>query len=75
MDKHGKLEKLSHEIFCLEEAIEYLGQVPGNEDVIEVLQDRMIVLGFARDALHRLIEADDARDDEALRREYERDLI
>lgn len=75
MDKHGKLEKLSHEIFCLEEAIEYLEQVHGNEDVIEVLKDRMIVLGFARGALHRLIEADDARDDKTLRREYERNLL
>jgi hypothetical protein len=70
MTNAERLELVEDEIFNIGEAIEYLGKVRQMEGVIEILKDRLIVLGFEREEYHKLAEMDDAREDRALEREY-----
>lgn len=74
-DEDGKLmgdrlEMLEDELFCLGEAVDYLGRVRGCEDVIRDLEDKMKVLAVEKEqAEQRAAEAYN-REMDALRREY-----
>ena len=70
MTLYEKWEKADNEVFHLSEAIDQLKQVRDCDDLIEVLKDRMMVLGFARDKYHALLEEQNRREDEELSREY-----
>ena len=65
-----RLAMLEGELFNLGEAIEYLGQVRGCEDVIGELEDRVKVLSVERDMCHQQVAEESAREEAALRREY-----
>ena len=70
MDYQAELDRVEQAIGDIECAIDYLKSAGSMEDVIEELTDRMDALKKTRDTIHREIEAQEAREDEALRREY-----
>ena len=70
-----RLERIEAEIFNIGEAIEHLGEVRGCEDVIGALEDRIKVLSEERERVHRMAQAQDEREDAALRREYFRAVM
>jgi len=70
-----KLERLEDEIFCLGEAMEYLGRVRGCEDVISALEDRMKVLAVEKERVHGAVERMEQREEDALLREYMRAVM
>lgn len=75
MDLHEELERITDDIMHIEDAIEALQDVADCDDVIDVLHDRMLVLGVRRDDVHARIEAIDAREEAELTREYWRAVI
>lgn len=75
MDKHERLDRTQDEIWCIEDAIEALKDVRNMKDIIEILNDRIRVLQFVYDEIHKQIEADDARDIDDLTREYYRSVM
>ena len=75
MTNSERLERAEEEIFRIGEAVDYLSGVRDCEDVIQTLKDRMILLGLEKEKYHRLAEAEDDRDLEALRREYFRAVM
>ena len=70
MTLHDKLERAVDEMSHIEEAMEALKQVRGMGNVLDILRDCLIVLGFERDQLHAKIEAVDAREEAEQTREY-----
>ena len=75
MDNNNELERIESEIGSIEEAIGYLQDVRHMEDVIADLNDRMIVLKTVGDLVRRRIEAQDARDEAELTREYYKSVL
>ena len=75
MNKHDRLEKVTEQLFHLDEAIDHLNQVGHCEDIVEMLNDRSIILTAAKNALHKCIEQDDRRDLRDLTREYWRAVL
>ena len=75
MTKHERLEYIEDQLFHLGEALEHINQVDHCEDLVEAISDRVFVLVFARDEVHKRIEEADARDLSALKREYWRDVL
>ena len=69
-----KLERLEDEIFCLGEAMEYLGRVRECEDLIAIIEDRVKVLSVERERVHGIVERLEQREEDAMRREYERSV-
>lgn len=65
-----RLEMLEDEIFCLRQAVEYLGRVRGCDDVISELEDKMKVLGVERESAAREEQQVHTMEMEALTREY-----
>lgn len=65
-----RLERLEDEIYCLNEAIEYLGRVRDCEDVIGDLEDRVRVLTVEREQLEKREAEANEREMRALMREY-----
>lgn len=65
-----RLEMLEDEIFCLGEAIEYLGRVRGCEDAIGELEDKVKVLSVEKEAEERRAAEAYEREIAALEREY-----
>lgn len=70
MDFQLEYERVDDAIGAIEEAIGYLKNAGGMDDVIGELTDRMNALKITRETIRRKIEAQDAREMEALRREY-----
>ena len=70
MDFQLEYERVDNAIGAIEEAIGYLKNAGGMDDVIGELTDRMNALKITRETIRRKIEAQDAREMEALRREY-----
>ncbi len=70
MTLHDKLERAVDEMDHIEEAMEALKPVRGMGNVLDILRDCLIVLGFERDQLHAKIEAVDAREEAEQTREY-----
>ena len=70
-----RLAMLEEELFNLGEAIEYLGQVRGCEDVIGELEDKVKVLSVERDMCHRRAAEEAEREVAALEREYYKGLM
>lgn len=70
MDFQLEYERVDDAISAIEEAIGYLKNAGGMDDVIGELTDRMNALKITRETIRREIEAQDAREMEALRREY-----
>lgn len=70
MGNAEKLERVENEIYWIEEAMDFLSAVRDMDIVMDMLKDRLAVLGFEKEQYHRLVEQEDARDEEALRREY-----
>lgn len=70
MDKHEKLERAVTKILRIETAIDELEGMRDMEDVVDILKDRLLALGFERDEYRKQIEAEDAREEAALVREY-----
>ena len=70
MDFQLEYERVDEAIGAIEEAIGYLKNAGGMDDVIGELTDRMNALKITRETIRREIEAQDAREMEALRREY-----
>lgn len=69
------LERIEDEMFCLTEAIEYLGRVRGCEDVIGELEDKVRVLAVEREEAERQESARISREMAAERREYYRSVL
>ena len=70
MDFQLEYERVDDAISAIDEAIGYLKNAGGMDDVIGELTDRMNALKITRETIRREIEAQDAREMEALRREY-----
>ena len=70
MDFQLEYERVDEAIGAIEEAIGYLKNAGGMDDVIGELTDRMNALKITRETIRREIEAQDAREMEALRQEY-----
>ena len=70
MDYHEELERVEQSVSDIKEAIEYLKSAGSMEDVIAELTDRLNALKGTRDTIRREVEAQEAREMEALRREY-----
>lgn len=65
-----RLEMLEDELFCLCEAVDYLGRVRGCEDVIRDLEDKMKVLAVEKEQAEQRVAEAYNMEMEALRREY-----
>lgn len=70
MDFQLEYERVDDAIGAIEEAIGYLKNAGGMDDVIGELTDRMNALKITRETIRREIEAQGAREMEALRQEY-----
>ena len=71
MTIYEKWERADNEVFRLSEAMDYLNGVRDCKDLIDIIKDRMIVTVFEREQYHKMLEAQNRREDEELRREYE----
>ena len=69
------LERIEDEMFCLGEAIEYLGRVRGCEDLVGELEDKVRVLAVEREEAERQESARISREMAAERREYYRSVL
>ena len=69
------LERIEDEMFCLGEAIEYLGRVRGCEDLVGELEDKVRVLAVEREEAERQESARIYREMAAERREYYRSVL
>ena len=72
---HERLERVVTDILNLEEVADILARVGGCDDIIDIIHDKMAVLEVERDELHARIEAQDAREERALTREYWRMVL
>lgn len=70
MDYNAELERVELAIVDIDDAIDSLERAGSMEDVIEELKDRLRALKVSRDAIRKAIEAQDAREEAALEREY-----
>ena len=75
MTTDERLERVEGEIGCVDEAIEFLREVRGMEDVIDMLRERLDGLRTEEAQIEDEMAAEGQRDREALRREYERGLM
>ena len=66
-----KYERADNELFHINEAIEHLNDVRDAGNVVDILHDMAMFLEFEREALHKMLEEQNRREDEELRREYE----
>ena len=73
--KHERMDKYADDIYNIGEAIDYLQNVDGMEEIIDALNDKLIDLRCEYDDVSRDIERDDEMDEQDLRREYEEDLL
>ena len=69
------MDKYADDIYNIGEAIDYLQNVDGMEEIIDALNDKLIDLRCEYDDVSRDIERDDEMDEQELRDEYERDLL
>lgn len=70
MDYNAELERVELAIVDIDDAIYSLERAGSMEDVIEELKDRLRALKVSREAIHKAIEEQDAREEAALEREY-----
>lgn len=75
MDIHDKLERAQDQMWCMEDALDALQDVPGMDHVREIIKDAMIVKGFEVEQLHKVIEEQDEREKNELTRDYLRSVI
>lgn len=75
MDIHSKLERAQDELWCMEDALDALQDVPGMDHVCEIIKGAMIAKGFEVEQLHKMIEEQDAREANELKRDYLRSVI
>lgn len=75
MDIHNKLERAQDQMWCMEDALDALQDVPGMDHVREIIKGAMIVKGFEVEQLHKVIEEQDAREANELKRDYLRSVI
>lgn len=71
MTIYEKWERADNEVFRLSEAYDHLKGVRDCTDLMDIIKDRMIVTAFEREQYHKLLEEQNRREDEELRREYE----
>lgn len=70
-----RLERIEHELYCIEEAIDFLREVRGSEDIIDMLLDKTKVLTVEKESVIRR-EIDEAqRETRAMEREYFRAVM
>ena len=65
-----KYERADNELFHVNEAIEHLNGVRDADGAVTVLKDLAIVLEFEREALHKMLEEQNRREDAELTKEY-----
>lgn len=65
-----KYERADNELFHVNEAIEHLSGVRDADGAVTVLKDLLIVLEFEREALHKMLEEQNRREDAELTKEY-----
>lgn len=75
MDIHDKLERAQDQMWCMEDALDALQDVPGMDHVREIIKGAMIAKGFEVEQLHKVIEEQDAREANELKRDYLRSVI
>ena len=75
MDIHDKLERAQDQMWCMEDALDALQDVPGMDHVREIIKDAMIVKGFEVEQLHKVIEEQDEREKKELTMDYLRSVI
>lgn len=75
MDIHDKLERAQDQMWCMEDALDALQDVPDMDHVREIIKGAMIVKGFEVEQLHKMIEEQDAREANELKRDYLRSVI
>ena len=72
---HERLERVVTDLLNLEECADILSRVRDCDHIIDIIHDRMAALEVERDELHARIEAQDAREEAALKREYWRMVL
>lgn len=75
MDIHDKLERAQDQMWCMEDALDALQDVPGMDHVRDMIRSAMIVKGVEIEQLHKMIEEQDEREKKELTREYLRSVI
>lgn len=75
MDIHDKLERAQDQMWCMEDALDALQDVPGMDHVSDMIRSAMIVKGFEVEQLHKVIEEQDEREKNELTRDYLRSVI
>lgn len=75
MDIHDKLERAQDQMWCMEDALDALQDVPGMDHVSDMIRSAMIVKGVEIEQLHKMIEEQDAREANELKRDYLRSVI
>ena len=65
-----KYERSDDELYHVNEAIEHLNGVRDADGAVTVLKDLAIVLEFEREALHKMLEEQNRREDAELTKEY-----
>lgn len=75
MDIHDKLDKAQDQMWCMEDALDALQDVPDMDHVRDMLRSAMIVKGVEIEQLHKMIEEQDEREKKELTREYLRSVI
>ena len=65
-----KYERADDELYHVNEAIEHLSYVHDADCAVTVLKDLAIVLEFEREALHKMLEEQNRREDAELTKEY-----
>ena len=75
MSNSERLERAEEENFRISEAIDCLNGVREAEEIIEMLNSRMIVLGLEKEECHRLVEREDEMEEAAMKREYWKSVI
>lgn len=72
---HERLERVVTDLLNLEECADILSRVRDCDHIIDIIHDRMAVLEVERDELRARIEAQDAREEAELTREYWRMVL
>lgn len=70
-----RLEKIEHELYCIEEAIDFLREVCGSEDLIDALLDKTKVLTVEKESVIKREWDEAQREIRALEREYYRAVM
>ena len=65
-----KYERADNELFHINEAIEHLNDVRDAGNVVDILHDMAMFLEFEREALHKMLEEQNRREDAELTKEY-----